>query len=359
MLIPLLFLGLFGLAAAAGRDSCEPAPQPPGRGTTRRWQPDARGAERHGRAFHRSSQETRTSAPPIAGCLPSPLDVLDEAIRSGQVPSPALIDAAIHEAIDMGRHDVASAIAHSFSVGQEGQENWAAPCDAPPSMPPSMLHPSELDPAIHDPAIHDPAIHGITGPDQVDFYAPDMGAHPGHPSLNPQGGPSIVDALDTDDEEDPGAPAITVSGQSSPIPQISNRDWSSFVDRVSRECPTFTAQRHLGRFRHNRSRLAELGIDPGTIERSPDAQVNALAVDMSDAYTRMQANGLLDQFLGQQIDVPTPQGEWISAQVTRSGILGVVHAAGIDNARNWLLQSSDRTKFPGTTDTFLRTNGLF
>ncbi len=46
-------------------------------------------------------------------------------------------------------------------------------------------------------------------------------------------------------------------------------------------------------------------------------------------------------------------------QVTLSGVLGVIQAAGLEGAAAWLESPDDRRRFPGTTAAFLRTNGAF
>lgn len=46
--------------------------------------------------------------------------------------------------------------------------------------------------------------------------------------------------------------------------------------------------------------------------------------------------------------------------ITLSGIIGVVSAAGMRGAAQWLKADHDsRAKYPGTTKLFLETNGLF
>jgi hypothetical protein len=317
VLFPLFLIFGVGLIAASsyGRGSESPprSPQarsgmlPPAMSTQGRMPAPARG---------RASVRSGCAQPPMIAR--TPIDDLDEAIQAGHIPSPGLVAAAVQAARAVGRHDVADAITCTF----------APPHETPPwEVPMQGAH------------------HG-TSLDDVDTEIP-------------PGMPSIVDALEPLEEEIEGAPAITVSGLSSPFPWVSNQDWASFSESLSRELPTYTAKKHVGRFRQRKERLDELGIDPSSIVDSPDAQADALARDLSDAYDRMQANGILEQCLGTVIRVPTPIGDPIEAQVTRSGVFGVVNAAGVENARSWLTHEEDRHRFPHTTDIFLRTNGMF
>jgi len=157
----------------------------------------------------------------------------------------------------------------------------------------------------------------------------------------------------------PGSPGtVTVSGRSSPIQGVKQEDWEAFVGVVSRELPSYMAQRHVGRFRHRKDRLIELGFDPGNLANDPDAQLSALRADMRDAQRRAQESGLFADHVGSHIQVPD-RGAMLNAQITHSGILGVIQAAGLEGAAGWLEDQEDRQRFPGTTLAFLRTNGLF
>jgi len=151
---------------------------------------------------------------------------------------------------------------------------------------------------------------------------------------------------------------ITVSGRSSPIEGVPAEAWSEFAGRVSREQPTFRSDHHVGKFRQRRSRLAEIGIDPDSIADSPSDQDRAFDVDMRDAYYHAVESGLIAEYGGHAIEIPssdTPR----PIQVTLSGVLGVIQAAGLEGAVGWLDNPEDRRRFPGTTRAFLRTNGVF
>lgn len=154
------------------------------------------------------------------------------------------------------------------------------------------------------------------------------------------------------------AGTITVSGMSSPIGGVPNEAWSDFVARIAREQVTFTSPHHVGQFRQRRSRLAELGIDPGSVVGSPEAQASALCADMGDAYRHAVDSGLVAEYRGMAVEIPA-SGMAQPIEVTLSGVMGVIQAAGIEGAAGWLEDPEDRRRFPHTTQAFLRTNGVF
>jgi hypothetical protein len=155
----------------------------------------------------------------------------------------------------------------------------------------------------------------------------------------------------------PRAPEVMLAN-SSPIENVAPAAWLMFVGRVSRESPSFCAAQHVGRFRQRRDRLRELGIDPATIIDSPQAQLAALDADMRDAYEHAYGSGLVDEYLGTKLELRAG-GDARAAEVTLSGVLGVIQAAGLEGAVEWLEHPADRTRFPNTTQAFLRCNGVF
>jgi hypothetical protein len=141
----------------------------------------------------------------------------------------------------------------------------------------------------------------------------------------------------------------------SPLNGVSDEDWRQFVMRLERETPTFHSSRHVGQYRQRRERLAELGINPNAIHGSAAAQRAALDADLADAYNHAAGGGLLAH-LGRAIPVPGHDG---TAQITLSGMLGVIQCAGLDGAVGWLESPNDRKRYPHTTQAFLRSNGVF
>ncbi len=137
----------------------------------------------------------------------------------------------------------------------------------------------------------------------------------------------------------------------SPIEGVDPGEWSAFAEALHTKDPGFKTERHVGAYEHHRQRLRALGI-PDSQLATEDGQYQALCADVTDYTTR--CGDLIRNFTGDQVVIdgkPHP--------VTMSGVLGVLKAAGPQGAAQWLANPDDRTKFPRTTDTFLRTNNCF
>lgn len=340
---------------------------------------------RSGRGERRSPVQAIAS-----GELPSPLVVLATYLRAGHTPPPTVIMCAIAEAEASGRVDLAEVIvrvlvlpvvqaAEQAQVAQARDVNplhysryAARPHPAYPEYAPPTVHDRHLDvpalPAHQSSTVYD---HGVvyrkpgagSTPDEDAQYVLAQ-AHAAHEAAKSRPGHGDHPSVEVfARHQHPGAPGphagtVTVSGKSSPIEGVGTAEWSAFVGKVSRELPTYMAARHVGQFRQRRDRLEELGLDPDQVVESPEAQVHALELDMSDAYRHAHASGLLSDYVGRPIDVPFA-GEGRTHQVTCSGVLGVIQAAGLEGAASWLEDVSDRKRFSGTTAAFLRTNGVF
>ncbi len=142
----------------------------------------------------------------------------------------------------------------------------------------------------------------------------------------------------------------------SPLGGVPDDAWREFVARLARESPLFASSRHVGQYRQRRERLAELGIDPSAIGGSAAAQRTSLDADLADAHHHAAAGGVITEHLGRAIAVPGHEGP---ETITLSGLLGVIQCAGLEGAVGWLEKPSDRKRYPHTTQTFLRTNGVF
>lgn len=142
----------------------------------------------------------------------------------------------------------------------------------------------------------------------------------------------------------------------SPIHGVSDDAWRQFVRHLERESPDFNSSRHIGQYRQRRERLAELGIDPSSIQNSPSSQRAALDADLADAHQHAIAGGVVADHLGRPIMLP---GHDAPAQITLSGVLGVIQCAGLEGAVGWLESPNDRKRYPHTTQAFAHTNGVF
>ena len=141
----------------------------------------------------------------------------------------------------------------------------------------------------------------------------------------------------------------------SPIQGVPDHAWAHFCGQLVREAPTFASQRNVGRYRHRKDRVAQVGFDPDAIVGSIEAQDAALAADLADAYHHMASSGMT-KHVGRPISIPDVDG---LIPATLSGILGIASVAGLDGCAGWLESKADRKRFPHTTQAFLRTNGVF
>jgi hypothetical protein len=137
----------------------------------------------------------------------------------------------------------------------------------------------------------------------------------------------------------------------SPIDAASTEEWNAFLDALKTESPSYSSERYFGSYHQNKERLDTLGIDAATLA-DESSQRQAIATDLS-TY-REQERKLIDDFGGEVIDV---NGQ--THGVSMSGILGLLKAAGPKHTRSWLKNPDERSKYPQTTETFLRTNNIF
>ncbi len=134
-------------------------------------------------------------------------------------------------------------------------------------------------------------------------------------------------------------------------PGVSLGEWEAFTDALKTHPPEHRDTRHIGAYHQNTERLSQLGINGETLS-TLDNQSSALTRDMSDYIIKEKT--LLRDACGDVVNIQgTPHG------VTMSGVLGLLKSAGPKNARSWLRSEAERSAFPHTTETFLRTNGIF
>jgi hypothetical protein len=163
-------------------------------------------------------------------------------------------------------------------------------------------------------------------------------------------------AKETPKEEPVAAPA-SAPVQTFPSPladdsgrKIPDEEWSEFVKAMRVAPETYSHDKYIGAFAHNKARLAELGVKQ--LPTTFDEQYKVFASDIHDRFTRHQ--DICQNYTG---DVVNIKGQ--DHAVTLSGVLGLLKAAGPRNAVHWLEHPEDREKFPNTTDVFLRSNGCF
>lgn len=392
--LPLLLVGAIAMAVAS-RSSREPIP--PSRQLSAPPPPNP-------------------STPSGPSGLPGPISVLGEILRVGQTPPPMVILCAIAEAQSIGRNDLASDIAQVFVVpvvrhhqreraraarsayayergcyrvpGSCAPPDDCAPLEPPVVMPaspfgpraeaapvppdvsPSTVSPSTVSPPMASPPMPstDDDIAALLNADPKRFMelVSRSGTFPAAASLHAQAvSPPVATA--------PAAPLVAPlvgsvpvqpvehipsikADPGSPIPGVSDSAWCDFAARLARESLDFSSSRHVGQYRQRKERLIELGIDPSSIAGSAAAQRTALDADLADAYRHATAGGSIFEHLGRAIALPGRDG---TEMITLSGILGVIQCAGLEGAVGWLERSSDRKRYPHTTQAFLHTNGAF
>lgn len=291
-------------------------------------------------------QPLRQLPPASVGALPpppGPISVLGEILRLGHTPPPRVILCAIAEAEAIGRKDIVADIVRAFVapvVYQHQMTQWRASCMLPPARSPraSCMIPPPAPP------------RQVTEDEILEMLHVDPKAFV---SMATTGRPPIIDVPTI--PIPPPAPVIEAA-PGSPLNGIPDDAWHAFVTRLHRESPDFNSSRHIGQYRHRKERLAELGINPESLQGIASAQRAALDADLTDAYQHAEAGGLLDEHLEQPIVLPEHEGP---QAITLSGILGVIQCAGLEGAAGWLENAGDRKRYPHTTRAFLHTNGIF
>lgn len=293
-------------------------------------------------AFFLAGRARGAAATPVVRVV-GPINVLDQYVRSGAVPPPQVIMCALAEAELCGQQALATSIVAVYMAPVVAKYGKRSADAGMPSMAPDSPHIRAPSPAPSMAAATDEEIQAALNADPESFMRGDF-ARAMEAARPPMEEPLPV----TEDE-------MNVEG-SSPIPNVAPVDWSKFCDKLSREPATYQSPRHVGQYRQNKARLAELGIDPSTVVGSVTAQRAALDTDLADAYQHVHASGLVQENLHRVIRLP---GSPEPHTVTLSGVLGVVQAAGLEGASDWLDKPKDRERFPHTTAAFARTNGVF
>ena len=250
--------------------------------------------------------------------VPGPIEVLHGFMLRDRQPPPAVVRYAIAEAELMGRHDLIRHLVRTFV--QPANASVQVYETAAPSAPMTQAQAQAQAPSPAPPE-----------PQKDDETSSDSSANDG----------------DVDD---------TTSVNPSPLPGVADDQWAAFSGALAREAPTFDSNRHVGRYRHRKDRLRELGCDPEIVRGNPHAQDVALAMDVVDAARHLHESGTAAQHVGRTVLLP---GEPEPRKVTLSGVVGLAHAAGLEECVSWLESHEDRKRYPHTTKIFATTNGVF
>lgn len=358
----------------------------------------------------RHASTAHEPAPARVAAAPSPFLVLDGFVRAGKQPPPFVVQCAIAEAELAGRMDIVTDLVRTFvePIVREAEDATIAQIvrpmayavndvlDAPAA---SALAEARATGTSFEHVVDRRIDQAVTPMLEALAAAPSRSTDPRawtndeaaiaaaleameHPEMGTQIIPS--DQLASPPPPRAESPIVTVAGampqtiphvehvdhvqapaasfarmleSSSPIPNLSAERFHRFADALSRESVAFDGPRHVGMFRARKDRLVELGIDPVQLVGDPAAQFDALCIDMADAFMRARGSGMLRQHGKRAIDLGAKMGGVHT--ITASGIMGVIAAAGLEGAADWLDNPSDRDRFPHTTAVFVRTNGVF
>ena len=300
--------------------------------------------------------------------VPTPIEVFNAFLREGKAPPRSICELAVAEARAAGITDLAADIERNFSqglpakAGPSGETREAQTSSAPPprtngkAAPISVGRTAPTDSAlIGVPPGHMPA----SSPTQGGGLLPDlMSAITGQSAKATSPFPMTIQNEDGNRSEDGNGIGIgngngNGAESGSPIPGVSNSQWDALRTVLAREPSSYDSERHIGRYRQSKQRLAQLRIDPARIANDLAAQDEALEIDLRDAYDHLAKSRVLDRTVGRPIVLPDMDEAPI---VTIPGLLGVCAASGLEGCASWLRSKTDRLRFRHTTNLFLRCN---
>lgn len=298
---------------------------------------------------------------------PSPIAVLCTYMQSGQAPPEMVIRCSIAEAQLLGRGELAAQIArqygHLIAPAQPQISNFQGG-GMPPQAPLQMPAPPQL--ALPSPQMA-PQMAQASASSRFDET---NDALEREAMQLAQVQPSVAQQAQQA-QQVPAAIAAYQAGQSvqgsaeinygpppnmsSPLAGVADGQWLEFCGRIVRESPLYDSPTHVGRYRLNKQRLAQIGMDPGMLVGAADAQDQAFGADMQDAQRQLAVQEMT-KLVGRPVRVPDVAEPIV---LTLSGLLGLAAVAGLKGCHGWISNREDRVKFPNTTQAFLRTNGVF
>lgn len=159
----------------------------------------------------------------------------------------------------------------------------------------------------------------------------------------------------------------------SPLPGVLLGPWEGFVSVMATSPKEYVSPRYrLGAFQMDARRLKDIGFMASAGKGVYGDKAGVWVGEFLLPLTK-------DKFLGsmplqyaafvRSMRAAAPRvGKFVGARVeggrgvvgcSLSGLLGVSHAAGEGGVESWVADASVRKRFPGTTERFDRTNGIF
>lgn len=307
--------------------------------------------------------------------VPRPIDVMCGYLRAGHAPPPVVVHHAIAEAEILGRPELAHQIrdkfvdprvpvrpewlprGHVFERERERERGHEHERHLDRYGRPERIVEREIEYVDESAPPPNAQTDAPTDMPPVDESSYDIG--PG-PDAQPQTqAPQDPQAPQGDGDGYSDAPTQADPVDASPLPGVSSGSWHQYRDALATAEPSFDSQRRVGRYAQRKDRLRELGCDPEKLISHPQAarlQDAALAIDAVDNARHLQSSGFAGERVGRAVMLP---GETKPRKVTLSGVLGVAQVAGLEGAVAWFESYDDKKRFPHTTATFARTNGVF
>lgn len=158
----------------------------------------------------------------------------------------------------------------------------------------------------------------------------------------------------------------------SPFPSVPSPAWSAFVRALRGPDPqAVTPANHLGLFGFSMPKLVDLGLatNPHKVKRDGRTiwEADFIPPTTLESFLSSPAQQYATFVKAAQHDLsailqgaPEAVGTEIDGKpATPSGLLAVVHQAGLANLKTWIADAETRKKYPHTTAAFHRLNGIF
>jgi hypothetical protein len=154
-------------------------------------------------------------------------------------------------------------------------------------------------------------------------------------------------------------------GVPSPIPQVSDADWTKFVKKMATAKVSDASPKGVGMFQMTIRRLTDFGV-----LANPKKTNGVWSADWLIPKEKVLSDPKLQYKLFERSMVAYAKTikskfdasintEYEDHPATLSGLLAVAHAAGENGLGKWIANDPPRSKFKTTTAAYLSANGIF